>query len=95
MVGATIDVVGMTSASSVGKPRIHGAHQPAALPHHVDVVGRRDRAAALDAGADVGIDVGGAPVHPIAMDRAGLGRRDAALGVDRAHVVEQRQMFRA
>ena len=42
MVGATIGVVGSTSASSVGQPRVHRAHEPRALPRHVDVVGGRE-----------------------------------------------------
>ena len=35
----------------------------------------------------------GAAVHPVAMDSAGLIRRDAAFGIDFTHIVEQRQRF--
>ena len=62
MVGATIDVVGIKQHVEPGEPRIHGAHKPAALAHHVDVIRGRNGAAALDARPDVGIDIGGAPV---------------------------------
>ena len=60
-------------------------HQPRALAHHVDIVGRGNGAAALDAHADIRIDIGGAPR---AADRDGRAQASGGstppLVIDRA-----------
>ena len=93
IVGATIARRRHDERIERGKPPVHGAHQTLARVKHLDVVRRRYGAAALDARADVRIDIGGAPFEPVAMDSASLGLHDAAIGIDLPHLVEQRQLF--
>ena len=70
---------------------IHRGHQLRAPANHVGVIFRRHRAAALDTGADIGIDIGGTALHAVAVHDAGFRRRNAAAIVDRRHVVELRK----
>ena len=93
MVGATIGVVGNASTSISAKPRIHLGDQRGALVHHLDVVGRADVARPLQPRAHVRIDVGAAPVEPVAMQGEGFRRLHAATAVDPRHAVEQRQLL--
>ena len=57
IVGATIGVVGRTSASRLRKLRIHRAHEPRTLARQLDVVGGEKFRAALDARAHIRIEV--------------------------------------
>ena len=75
-----------------GKAPIQRPHQTLARADRLDVVRRRNRTAALDADADIRVDVGCAPLEAVAMNGTSFGRHDAALGVDLGHVVEQRQL---
>ena len=88
--GATIGVVGMTSASRSAKPRVHGAGEARPRLRHVDIVGGRNAAGAFDARPHIGVDLRSARLEQLTMDRQRFRRREAALGIHRRHVVEQR-----